>query len=87
MYCLLILLLYIELHPVTGWLLFRLGHSAAVGISSISLCYSGLEVYTGLELMRRYAPKSGGRFVLVKDEVADIPYMCLAIMITYFGLF
>lgn len=48
-------------------------------MSRISLYHSGLEAYTGMELMMRYELKIGNRFLLIKDEVADIRCICSVI--------
>ena len=47
--------------------------------SRVSLYYSGLEAYTGMELMMHYELKIGNRFLLIKDDVADIRCICSAI--------
>jgi len=70
-----------------GQLWFVLGDSAALCLSRMSLCHSGFQGFTGLELGIGYELKAGNRFIHVKDEVADIRYICLAILITSFGLF
>ena len=59
-----------------GWVLiigrlFRIGQASLYSLS--------LEAYTGQELMMRYGLKMGNRFLLMKDEVTHVLYICLAI--------
>jgi len=55
-----------------------LNHSAAVFLCQVSLHSSSLEAYTRLELIMRYRVKMGNRFLLMKDEVTNVLYICSA---------
>ena len=56
-----------------------LNYSAAIFLCYASLHSSSLEAYTGLELMVRLGVKMENRFLLMKDEDANVPYICSAI--------